>query len=194
MASRDKTAMGAFVIGGLVLFGVGLFLIGDRRMLFSKSAEFYTEFAQINALEAGGKVRVWGMDAGEIVEIRVPPGPGSKFRLKLKIVEKMFPVIRTDSVASIQTDGLLGNKFLQIDIGTTGLAPASYMLPSREPFEIGDLLAKIRETVTALDATVGEVKGDVTNATQTVAEAAIHVDQMIVAAQDPLKRFTAAAS
>ena len=116
--------MGAFVIGGLLLFGLGLFLIGDRRMLFSKSAEYYTEFAQVNALEAGAKVRVGGMDAGEIVEVRVPPGPGSKFRLKFRIVEKLFPVIRTDSIASIQTDGLLGNKFLQIDIGTTGLAPA----------------------------------------------------------------------
>jgi hypothetical protein len=110
-------------------------------MLFSKSAEYYTEFAQVNALEAGAKVRVGGMRAGEIVEIRVPRGPGSKFRLKFKIVEKLFPVIRTDSVASIQSDGLLGNKFLQIEIGTTGLAPSGYVLSSREPFEIGDLLA-----------------------------------------------------
>src|SRR5436190_13786832 len=168
MASRDKTAMGAFVIGGLVLFGLGLFLIGDRRMLFSKSAEFYTEFAQINALESGAKVRVGGMDAGEVIEVRVPPGPGSKFRLKLRIIEKLFPVIRTDSVASIQTDGLLGNKFLLIDIGTTEIAPAGYTLGSQEPFEIGDLLAKIRETVTAVNATVGDVKGNITDATQTI--------------------------
>src|ERR1043165_5955309 len=194
MPSRDKTATGAFVIGGLLLFGLGLFLIGDRRMLFSKSAEYYTEFASVNALEAGAKVRVGGMDAGEIVEIRVPPGPGATFRLKLRIVEKLFPVIRTDSVASIQTDGLLGNKFLLIDTGTTGMASAGYTLTSREPFEIGDLLAKIRETVTAIDATVGEVKGDVADATQTVAEAAKHVDQMLVAAQAPVVRFTTAAS
>ena len=159
MPSRDKTTTGAFVIGGLVLFGLGLFLIGDRRMLFSRSADYYTEFAQVNALEAGAKVRVGGMDAGEIVEIRVPHGPGSKFRVKFRIIEKLFPVVRTDSVASIATDGLLGNKFLLIDIGTTGLAAPGYMLSSREPFEIGDLLAKLRETVATIDATVGEVKG-----------------------------------
>src|SRR5687768_10869605 len=111
MASKEKTAMGAFVIGGFLLFGVGLFLIGDRRMLFTKSAEYYTEFAQISALEYGAKVRVGSMDASEIVEIRVPTGPESKFRLKFRVIEKLFPVIRTDSVASIQTDGLLGNKF-----------------------------------------------------------------------------------
>ena len=194
MASKDKVAMGAFVIGGLLLFGLGLFLIGDRRMLFSKSADYYAEFAQVSALEAGAKVRVGGMDAGEVLEMHVPQGPGSKFRLKFRIIEKLFPVIRTDSLASIQTDGLLGNKYLQIDIGTTGPAPAGCTLPSREPFEIGDLLAKIRDTVTAIDMTVGEVKGDVTNATQTVAEAAVHVDQIIVSAQDPLNTLTAAAS
>jgi phospholipid/cholesterol/gamma-HCH transport system substrate-binding protein len=161
-------------------------------MLFSKSAEYYTEFAQVSALQAGAKVRVGGMDAGEIVEIRVPQRPGSKFRLKLRIVEKLFPVIRTDSIASIQTDGLLGNKLLQIDIGTTGPALPGCTLPSREPFEIGDLLAKIRETVTAIDMTVGMVKG--ANATQTVAEATVHVDQIIVAAQVPFNKFTAAVS
>ena len=194
MASKDKTAMGAFVIGGLLLFGVGLFLIGSRRMLFSKSADYYTEFAQVNALEVGGKVRVGGMDAGEIVEILIPQGPRSKFRVKFRIVEKLFPVIRTDSVASIATDGLLGNKFLLIDIGTTGLAPPGWALPSREPFEIGDLLVKIRETVASLDKTIGEVKGDIADATKTVAESATHVDQIIVAAQVPIEKFTAATS
>ena len=97
MASKDKSAMGAFVIGGLLLFGVGLFLIGDRRMLFSKSADYYTEFAQVNALEVGGKVRVGGMDAGEIVERaverlhrlgvvhvtpRAPDGPSTEAHLR----------------------------------------------------------------------------------------------------------------
>jgi phospholipid/cholesterol/gamma-HCH transport system substrate-binding protein len=194
MKSKDRTASGAFVVGGLLLFGLGLFLIGDRRMLFTHSAEFYTEFAQIGGIESGAKIRVGGMDAGEVIEVRVPPGPGSKFRLKLRIVEKLFPVIRTDSIASIQTDGLLGNKFLLIDIGTTGMASPGYTLGSREPFEISDLLAKIRGTVTAIDATVGEVKGDVTDATQTIAAVAKHVDQIITAAQEPIATFSATAN
>jgi phospholipid/cholesterol/gamma-HCH transport system substrate-binding protein len=162
-------------------------------MLFSKSADYYTEFAQVSALERGAKVRVGGMDAGEVVEIRVPQEPGSKFRLKFRIVEKLFPVIRTDSVASIATDGLLGNKFLLIDIGTTALAAPGCTLPSREPFEIGDLLAKIRNTVTAIDNTVGGVKGDVADAAKAVAESVKHIDEIMVAAQDPIKRFTASA-
>jgi phospholipid/cholesterol/gamma-HCH transport system substrate-binding protein len=192
--STDKAGMGAFVVGGLLLFGLGLFLIGDRRMLFSRSADYYTEFSQISALEAGAKVRVGGMDAGEVIEVRVPQDPRSKFRLRFRVIAKLFPVIRNDSVASIQTDGLLGNKFLLIDTGTTGIAAPGYTLRSREPFEIGDLLAKLRDTVTAIDSTAGDVKGHITDATRTVAEAAKHVDEMIVAAQAPVEKFTAAAS
>jgi phospholipid/cholesterol/gamma-HCH transport system substrate-binding protein len=88
---------------------------------------------------------------------------------------------------------LLGNKFLLIDTGTTGMAPPGSTLSSREPFEIGDLLAKIRETIKAIDSTVGDVKGNVSDATRTVAETAKHVDEIIVAAQAPVERFTAAA-
>ena len=59
-------AVGAFVVGGVLLFAVGLFLIGNRRMLFSDTFEVYAEFAQIAALDGGAKVRVSGMDAGEV--------------------------------------------------------------------------------------------------------------------------------
>ena len=196
MASSEKSAMGAFVIGGFLLFAVGLFLIGDRRMLFTNSAEYYTEFAQVSSLEVGAMVRVAGMDAGEVLEVRVPTGPEGKFRVKFSIIEKLHPIVRTDSVASLQTDGLLGNKYLLVSSGATCRVRRrkGRTLPGREPFEIGDLLAQIRETVSAIDMTVGEVKGDVTDATQTVADTAKHVDQIIVGAQDDVKRITLAAS
>jgi len=111
MASFEKSAMGAFVIGGFLLFGVGLFLIGDRRLLFSDSGEYYSEFAQVSSLEVGAMVRVAGMNAGEVLEVQVPSAPEGKFRIKFSIVEKLHPIVRSDSVASLQTDGLLGNKY-----------------------------------------------------------------------------------
>jgi len=196
MAKLEKSATGAFVIGGFVLFAAGLFLIGDRRMLFSNSAEYYSEFAQVSSLEVGAMVRVAGMNAGEVLEVQVPTAPEGKFRVKYSIIEKLHPIVRTDSVASLQTDGLLGNKYLLVTSGSnlSGTAPKGSTLPAKEPFEISDLLAQIRQTVNALDMTVGEVKGDVTDATQTVAETAKHVDQIIVGAQDDIRRITLAAS
>jgi phospholipid/cholesterol/gamma-HCH transport system substrate-binding protein len=194
MAARKTMAMGAFVLGGVLLFAVGLFLIGDRRMLFSGSGNYYTDYDGISGLEVGDKVRVAGLDAGEILDLRIPSGPGVKFRVKFRVIDKLFPVIRTDSIASIQTDGLLGNKYLLINIGTKEQAPLESVLPSREPFEMGDLMARIGETVKSLDETVGEVKGDVADAFSTVSATATHVNEIVTSSQTDIRTMTGAAS
>jgi phospholipid/cholesterol/gamma-HCH transport system substrate-binding protein len=102
-------------------------------------------------------------------------------------------VIRTDSIASIQTDGLLGNKYLLINTGKKEQAPLESVLPSREPFEMGDLMARIGETVKSLDETVSEVKGDVTKAVSTISATATHVNEIVTSSQDDIKTMSAAA-
>ena len=205
MAAKNSKAMGAFVLGGLLLFAVGLFLIGDRRMLFSGTGTYYTEFAGMSGLEIGDKVRVAGLDAGEITGLRIPSGPGVKFLVKFRVVEKLFPIIRTDSLATIQTDGLLGNKYLLINSGTTAQAPKESVLPSREPFELADLMSRVGETVKSLNEsmgvtvksindTVAVVQVDVTNAVKTISLTATHVNDIVTASQDDIKAMTLAAS
>src|ERR687891_2346677 len=115
MRGNKAAAVGAFVIVGVLLFGTGLFLIGDRRMIFEEHFEVYAEFSKISGLQNGATVRVAGMDAGEVETIHVPKGPASPFRVKLRVREALHPLIRLDSVASIQSDGLVGNKFVQVE-------------------------------------------------------------------------------
>src|SRR5687768_1303750 len=114
MPKNRLAAVGVFVIGGLLLFAAGLFLIGDRRMLFADTLRVYAEFKQVAALDNGAKVRVAGVDAGEVEEIIVPAGPSDRFRVRMRVRADLRPLIRVDSVASIQNDGLVGNKFVQI--------------------------------------------------------------------------------
>src|SRR5262249_14375127 len=127
MNRRYAAAVGAFLIGGVLLFGAGLFLIGDRRMLFNRTFDVYAEFANVAGLQEGAKVRVAGIDAGEVDTIHVPPNPSARFRVQLRIREDLHPLIRVDSIASIQTDGLVGNKFVQVEAGTD----QAQIVPSR---------------------------------------------------------------
>ena len=69
---KKKAGIGLFVIGGLALFGVGMFLIGDQHQLFTRHIEFYSEFVNLAGLSKGTRVRVGGMDAGQVVGIGVP--------------------------------------------------------------------------------------------------------------------------
>ena len=58
------------------------------------------------------------MDAGEVETIHLPTSPSAQFRVRLRVREDLHPLIRLDSVASIQNDGLVGNKFVQVESGT----------------------------------------------------------------------------
>ena len=156
-------AVGAFVIGGVLLFAVGLFLIGDRRMLFSDTFEVYAGFTRVSGLQNGAKVRVAGLDAGDVLEIHVPGGPSAKFRVKMRVREDLHPLIRVDSVATIQNDGLVGNKFVQIEAGTdqSPAVAAKGTIRSREPFDLADLLQKMSVTIDTINATLVVVKAEV---------------------------------
>jgi phospholipid/cholesterol/gamma-HCH transport system substrate-binding protein len=166
MPVNRTVAVGAFVVGGLLLFTVGLFLIGDRRMLFRDTFEVYAEFTKIAALDAGAKVRVAGMDAGEVEGINVPTGPEGKFRVRMRIRDDLRPLIRLDSVAAIQNDGLVGNKFVQIEAGTEASPPVpdKGTIRSREPFDIADLMQQMSDTIRVVNTMLVEVKAEVDGA------------------------------
>jgi phospholipid/cholesterol/gamma-HCH transport system substrate-binding protein len=174
MASNRAVAVGAFVLGGALLFGVGLFLIGDRRLLFAETFRVYAEFSKIASLDNGAKVRVAGMDAGEVESIRVPTSPSGKFRVRMRIREDLHPLIRLDAVASIQNDGLVGNKFVQIESGSEQQpeVPDQGTIQGREPFDIADLMQQMRDTITTVNTMLDDVKADVDATLDTVTAAA----------------------
>jgi phospholipid/cholesterol/gamma-HCH transport system substrate-binding protein len=166
--------VGVFVVGGLLLFTAGLFLIGNRRMLFTETFHVYAEFAEIASLDNGAKVRVAGMDAGEVENIRVPSGPAGRFRILMRVREDLHPLIRLDSVATIQNDGLVGNKFVQIESGSEGspLVADAGTIQSREPFDIADLMQKMSDTIDSVNTMLVDVKKNLDTALASVSDVA----------------------
>jgi phospholipid/cholesterol/gamma-HCH transport system substrate-binding protein len=163
MQKANRTIVGLFLIGGVLLFAAGLFLIGDRRQLFSESLVLVTEFHNLAGLQNGAPVRVSGLNAGEVLSIEVPARPEDKFRVRFRIVERFLPVLRRDSVASIQVDGIVGDKFLQVDGGTSASPAAADgdVLAGEEPFEFGDLMTRAEEMIGILQDEVVKVSAEV---------------------------------
>jgi phospholipid/cholesterol/gamma-HCH transport system substrate-binding protein len=180
--SRSRLiATGAFILGGLLLFAVGLFMIGERRQLFAKKFTIYTEFERVSGLQPGAPVRVSGMNAGEVKDIHVPATPASKFRVEFEVTEKLHGLVRTDSVAAIQTEGLVGGMFLGVGTGSEQASPApeGSTIPSREPFEVADLLQQMSETIALVNDTVSDLRGDVELTVKTILETTQHADEII---------------
>jgi phospholipid/cholesterol/gamma-HCH transport system substrate-binding protein len=163
--AKKNVIVGLFVLAAFGLFTAGLFLIGNRHEAFSRHMEFYTEFTNVSGLARGSKVQVSGMDAGQIIDIAIPGSPASKFRVKFRIEEKLHGLVRTDSLASVGTEGVVGDTYLSISSGSAqaGAASPQTTLPSKEPTQIGDLLDQAKGTITDVDNTVRNANGLLTN-------------------------------
>ena len=196
MANTRLAAVGAFVIGGVLLFAVGLFLIGNRRMLFNDTFYVYAEFSQIAALGNGAKVRVAGMDAGEVESITVPASPSGRFRVRMRVRTDLHQLLRLDSVASIQSDGLVGNKFVQIEAGTeqSPMVPEQGTIQSREPFDIADLMSKMSLTIDTVNQTIVALKGEVESALTSISDTTQAAQDLIVNVGDDARAIMASSS
>jgi phospholipid/cholesterol/gamma-HCH transport system substrate-binding protein len=171
MTSSRVVGAGAFIFVGVLLFTVALFMIGNRRNLFADRFPVYTEFARLGQLEVGAVVRVAGAEAGEVTGIEVPRGPSGKFRVRMDVREDLRPLIRTDSVASTQTEGLVGAIFVEIRTGTED-APAiadGGTIAGREPFSMADLLQQMSDTVNTVNTTVATLSDEMQTTVQQIA-------------------------
>ena len=140
--SMKKESIGLFVVGGLILFGIGMFLIGDRHQLFARHTVYYTEFANLSGVTKGAKVRVSGLDAGQVLAIEVPDFPAARFRLRFRIDVRMRALVRADSVVTIGREGVVGGTYLSIRPGSSHAPQAEALatIPSAEPTELSALL------------------------------------------------------
>jgi phospholipid/cholesterol/gamma-HCH transport system substrate-binding protein len=111
-------------------------------------------------------VRLAGVQFGRVVSVTLPPAPGGRGRVTVSIARRFSDRIRRDSEARIVTQGLLGDKLMEISIGTAA-APAlepGGQLATQEPFEMNrvfaegaDTLASINRLARALGSTVERI-------------------------------------
>jgi phospholipid/cholesterol/gamma-HCH transport system substrate-binding protein len=189
MSSTRNAIVGAFVLGGLVLFAGGLFLIGDRRSLFADQFEVTTSFTRVTGLQVGTNVRVAGLDAGEVLEIRVPPVPSQPFVVRMRLLKDLHHLVRTDSVCSVHTDGIVGSAFIQISPGSDDapIVAAGQTLEGRDMIEFSDLIQEGRDTFRTVTSEVMDLKEDVSDAVVAATEATRTVDNVIQQTGDEIQ-------
>jgi phospholipid/cholesterol/gamma-HCH transport system substrate-binding protein len=159
--SRRYLAVGIFIIAGVTSFAIGIFLVGSRHEAFSRHVLLYTEFAALDGIAKGSKVQVAGMDAGQVTKIDVPRSPSDPFRVQMKVDESLHGLVRTDSVVTIDTEGVVGNTFLTIHSGSpnAAIAQEDLVLQSTPPISMSDLLSHGLGIMNDADATIKQLGG-----------------------------------
>lgn len=180
--SRARLAVvGAFLIGGFLIFAAGLFLIGDRRMLFSDRFEVNATFSKVTGVQVGSLVRLAGLTAGEVLEIGIPSRPSDHFTVRMRLREDLHHLVRTDSPCSIQTDGIVGATFIQLGRGTDA-APVvanGATLPGTDPVEFADLIQEGRDTFQVVRQEIMQLTGSAAGAINVLSTTADTTNSLI---------------
>jgi phospholipid/cholesterol/gamma-HCH transport system substrate-binding protein len=143
-----------FVLSVLGLAAFAIIQVGGRRWQWQETFRARAEFLQIGGLAIGDRVRVQGMDAGVLESIVPPSAPGQPVTLVLRIDARLRPLVRSDALARIASQGVVGAKVVEIVPGrpdAPALADAG-ALRTEPPIEIADLLRDASGSLHRLDA------------------------------------------
>lgn len=122
MQAENKTALwaGAFIIMTLLVLVALVFTLGSKQGLFGDQYALHTQFANVQGLVEGAPVRLAGLKVGIIESINFPQDISESIHVSLRIddMREVRKRIRGDSVASIRSLGPLGEKYIEVSVGT----------------------------------------------------------------------------
>jgi len=139
MASKmsQEIRVGLFIFVGLVLAFIVVFSIGSKNQLFREQYTLFTNFRDVGGLMVGAPIRLAGVEVGSVSRIWFLTDRNKRLvGVELKVNSDVQERIHEDSTATIQTMGILGDKYIAITMGS----------PDQPVLQNGDFLTSI-ETV-----------------------------------------------
>lgn len=112
----QKIRIGVFTVAGILLFVTGIFLIGAKKNMFGDTFMLYGTFKNVGGLQVGNNIRFAGITVGTIEEISIVSD--TLIRVDMRMKEKVRPFLKTDALATIGSDGLMGDKLITINSGS----------------------------------------------------------------------------
>jgi phospholipid/cholesterol/gamma-HCH transport system substrate-binding protein len=148
--------LGAFIVATLAILAAGVFIIGSKEYLFHSTYQLRAQFANVAGLAEGADVQVGGVHSGTVHSIALPHKPGDKVTIFMDLDKSTQEIIKQDSLASIETAGVLGNQYVSISFGSAGQAEVKDggMIQSEPPLDMSDLLKKTNSILDSSQQTI----------------------------------------
>ncbi|MDX1419032.1 MAG: MlaD family protein [Rubricoccaceae bacterium] len=153
-----QARLGLVVLSGVVLFVLALFVLANRTFLLSDTYAIRAEFEAVGGLQPGATVYYQGISVGRVDQVLLPEAPGLPITVTMRIRDDARNLIREDSRAVIQTDGLVGNVVVSIQGGTPSQPAAAdnARIAGRDPLDFSEVSDRLFDSVARFDSvTVG---------------------------------------
>ncbi len=145
-----ETVVGIFVVVGLICIGYMTVKLGNFNFFGKDTYTITANFTSVSGLRKGNPVSILGIQVGRIERISM-----DQDNLRAVVEMQITNGIRIydDAIASIKTEGLIGDKYLNVDPGGGGelLGQGGVIVDTQSPIDIEQLISKYA---------FGEVKGE----------------------------------
>lgn len=156
-SSEIEIKVGIFVSLGLGLVMLGIILVGGGTSVFERKTVYHTKFSQIEGLIEGATVKIAGVKVGQVTEINFLKD-SNQVDVEFAVARRYQSAIRTDSTVSVQTQGMLGDRYIIVHAGNpeSPLIRPGGEIKSEAPKELKDYL-------TDADEVIDKLKGSLQN-------------------------------
>ncbi len=145
-AFYTKTKLILFVSAALLLLAAAVYLIGKPKFLFESTYPLHAYFTTVNGLQVGNNVQFAGITVGAVTAIQLESDSSVKVDFELSNTTR--PFVKSDSKAAIGSEGLMGNKTLNITYGSSHAQTinADATLEAIVPVLLDDVILKLKIT------------------------------------------------
>jgi phospholipid/cholesterol/gamma-HCH transport system substrate-binding protein len=145
--TSKKIRLGIFITLGITIFILAIYFIGERQQLFRKSFHLSGVFRDVAGLQAGGNVRFSGINVGTVENISIISD--TSVRVDILIDESTRKFIKKDAIASIGSEGLMGNKILVINPGMGGKPQMENngVIQTVQPIDMDNVMISLKTTI-----------------------------------------------
>lgn len=144
--TSENVRLGIFVLLGLAVLVALLYFIGANQNIFGKRFPVNAHFRNVSGLRAGNNVRFGGINVGTVRRISIVND--TTILVRMQVDEAIAPLLKDNDRASLGTDGLMGNRVVNIEPGPPGggRITANGLLLAREALDMDEMLRTLDVT------------------------------------------------
>lgn len=160
----SKVKLGVFIFIGIVLFFAGIYNVGKSKNMFDTTFRITGIFNNVGGLQVGNNVRFSGINVGTVDAITIISDTSVQVDVIIEAALQKF--IKKDSKATIGSEGLMGNKVINITPGSAHAEAieADGMIATIKPFDPDAVIEDVKtsiENIKGISADLGKIMGNI---------------------------------